>query len=576
MEEHVNQLSSKFPAAHDTRQKILVTGATGYIGGQLVPELIGRGYAVRVMVRSQNQVDKSRWPGAEIVQADVLSYSGLSEALDGIDFAYYFIHSMYSGSNTFIDTDNQAAQNFSKVAGEKNLKRIIYLGSLGDSKAALSAHLKSRFMVADILRKGKTPVTFLKAAVIIGSGSASYQIIKYLMQNCPVFLIPRWANTNCQPIAIRDVLRYLIGCLENDATSGQTYDIGGSTVLNYRMMLKYQAVLIDRNPLFIGSVFFPLNLYARITSFFTPVKYTLIKSLMESCAHDVVCRNKEIQKIIPFELLTYEEALASAYDTSNDVMSIESQHEGRSEYGSVHAHSRMLTPPTSSNWPLSDVNHYILHKPEKSTIIKFDSLAARKDYSYRILQRLGVGVEEYKILNIHKIGVNAPAKYVFEELLNWSGESTCWPNNIAKVTKVHDKLEHIDIHLFGWTKFPSWLRWLTGTNITPLFNMDVIRFQKIPDETSPDNARFLLYKCSGGYPIGVFAMYVRSSIIELHEEEASQLFIMTGFNFFGKEKWSKMKLVNWIWEMIHNRVTANVLNRLKRLSEWRFNKMSAG
>lgn len=576
MDEHPNQLTNELPAVPDGKPIILVTGATGYIGGQLIPVLVEMGYQVRVMVRSSDQVDQQRWPGTEIVVADVLNYEDLSIALDGIDCAYYFIHSLHLKGKAFVKTDDEAATNFYKAAEENNLKRIIYLGSLGDLNTALSDHLKSRLMVAEQLRKGKTPVTFLKAAVIIGSGSASYKIIKYLVQNCPFFLFPRWANSYCQPIAIRDVLKYLVGCLENDTTAGKTYDIGGGSVLSYQMMLKSQAALGGRKKVFLPSFFSSLNIYARIASIYTPLDYSLIKSLMESCSSDVVCQNKEIQKDVPFELMSYEEALAQAFDPAKEA---HPEHGQYSEPASVQNNLpdlKTLTPPTRSKWPLSDVTRYVLHKPEVSTLIKFNDDAAKENYSYRILQRLGVGVSEYKILNIHKISVNVPTKYVFEELLNWSGESTCWPNNIAMVTKVHDKLEHIDIHLFGWTKFPRWLWWLFGENITPLFKLNIINFQTIPDVTSPDNARFLLYKCSGGYPIGIFTMYVRSSIDEQHEKGLTQLFIITGFNFFGNEKLSNMKFIRTAWATIHNRVTSNVLNRIKRLSEWRFQKISAG
>jgi len=234
-------------------------------------------------------------------------------------------------------------------------------------------------------------------------------------------------------------------------------------------------------------------------------------------------------------------------------------------------------PPRRSHGVFSDVFNFLLHKPKYKTLIKFKTLGEREDYSYSIMQRLGVQVTDYRILNIHKIGVNAPPHHVFEELLKWDGDSVCWPNFIAKVIQPDFQLEHIMLYLFGWTKVPQWIRKsIIGRNLIPLFNMDIINIKRVPDTIGADNARYLLYNCSGGYPIGVFSLYVRSSIEERNEIEQSQLFLMVGFNFYGRENWSKQKLVNKAWESVHDRVTSNVLNKLKQLSEWRFEKIRNG
>jgi hypothetical protein len=239
--------------------------------------------------------------------------------------------------------------------------------------------------------------------------------------------------------------------------------------------------------------------------------------------------------------------------------------------------TKVLIPPNKSKGLLSDIKNFILHKPDIPTLIKFKSEAERKDYRYRILQRLGIEVDNYKIFNIHKIGIDAPAKHIFEELLKWSGDSSCWPNHIAKVVKVDNQLENLLIYLFGWTKFPSWYKEsMLGRTLIPLFKLNAITIKKIPDSDGLDNARYLLYKSSGGYPIGVFSMYVRSSIEEQQETELSQLFLVVGFNFYGKENWSERKLINRLWEGIHDRVTSNVLCRFKQLSEWQFEKFQNG
>lgn len=233
-----------------------------------------------------------------------------------------------------------------------------------------------------------------------------------------------------------------------------------------------------------------------------------------------------------------------------------------------------LKPPHKSSSIFSDIKYFMVQKPSKSTLIQYNSDKEREDYSYRILQRLGVEVDSYKILNIHKIGINVPAKYVFEELLNWNGDSTCWPNHMAKVVQSNNNLENLSIYLLGLTKFPNWIKnSYVGRSFIPLFKLNAIVFRKIPDPMASDNARFLLYKSSGGYPIGIFTMYVRSSISNQQEEEQSQLFLMVGFNFYGHASWSKKNLINSMWEAIHDRVTSNVLSRFKQFCEWRFEKI---
>jgi len=226
-------------------------------------------------------------------------------------------------------------------------------------------------------------------------------------------------------------------------------------------------------------------------------------------------------------------------------------------------------PPSSSKNLLTDIFNFLIHKPRLSTHVKLDSFEQREEYTQRVLQRIGIEVSGYSVLNFHKIGIEAPVSAIFEELLNWNGDSTCWPNHVAKVYRIDEQIEEIDIRLFGIRKYPfGWF--------SPLFKLNTIRIQRTPTSVDLDNARYLLYNCSGGYPIGIFAMYVRSSIPDQGETAQSQLFFAVGFDFYGKKKTSKFNLVNFIWEKIHNRVTANTLNRLKQLCEWRFEKMQGG
>jgi len=292
--------------------RILVTGASGYIGGRLVPELLARGYKVRVMVRTAFSQYDSIWPNTEVVLADALNRDSLRKALENIDSAYYLIHSLRLGPKRFAQADIDAAGNFRKVAEERQLQRIIYLGGLGDIRGSLSSHLCNRAEVAEELKRGKVPVTVLRAAIIVGSGSASYEIILHLAKKLRIILIPRWARNRCQPIAIRDVIKYLVGVLETPETSGRYFDIGGKDVLTYEMMLKILSELRQKKILFIPVPFSNIRFYAYTASLFTPVPESITECLMEGLKNEVICQDTSIKGFIPFEPLSYREAIIRA------------------------------------------------------------------------------------------------------------------------------------------------------------------------------------------------------------------------------------------------------------------------
>jgi hypothetical protein len=205
-----------------------------------------------------------------------------------------------------------AADNFQRAASKNGVKRIIYLGGAGNVENCQSSHLRNRIAVAEILRQGSVPVTALQAAIIIGSGSASYEIIKNLVINLPIILLPAWAKNKCQPIAIRDVIKYLVGVLELDDTAGNCYEIGGKDILTYEEMLKTCSNILGSKTLFINIPNVTISLYSYIASLFTPVPAPIISCLMEGLKDNTVCSDDSITRLIPFETLAYREAIVRA------------------------------------------------------------------------------------------------------------------------------------------------------------------------------------------------------------------------------------------------------------------------
>lgn len=297
-------------------ETVLVTGATGYIGGRLIPELLRRGWRVRAASRSIDKLRARPWAvnaGVELVETDVLSAESLARACTGCFAAYYLVHSMLPGQKDFRDADRRAALNMKETAEKNGLKRILYLGGLGEEGPALSRHLKSRAEVGEILRSGKVPVTILRAAMIIGSGSASFEILRYLVERLPLMVTPKWLETRSQPIAVRNVLDYLAGCLERSETAGQTYDIGGPDILTYHDLMKIYAEEAGLRRRIVIPV--PV-LTPRLSSYWihlvTPVPASIARPLAEGLRNPVVCRENRLRKILPQPLLTCREAIRLA------------------------------------------------------------------------------------------------------------------------------------------------------------------------------------------------------------------------------------------------------------------------
>ena len=223
--------------SHTGPQYVLVTGVTGYIGGRLVPKLLEIGCRVRVLVRDPGGLQGRSWlPQVDVVQGDVLKPETLNPALADIDVAYYLIHSMRGGED-FHERDLQAAGNFGAAAQQQGVKRIIYLGGLGDATTDLSQHLRSRQQTGNALREFAVPVTEFRAGVIVGSGSLSFEMIRYLTERVPIMICPRWVFTRIQPISIGDTLAYLVSALNTPESRGQIIEIGGADIITYRDMM---------------------------------------------------------------------------------------------------------------------------------------------------------------------------------------------------------------------------------------------------------------------------------------------------------------------------------------------------
>lgn len=297
-------------------KKILVTGATGYIGARLVPRLLSAGYHVRAVSRSLQKLQGCKWAShqnVELMPADVLDEKALLEACQGCNVAYYLVHSMNSQHRDFAKADRQGAGNMVSAAAAAGLQRIVYLGGLGESDRQLSKHLRSRAEVSEILKAGPIPVTVLRAAMIIGSGSASFEILRYLVDRLPFMVTPRWVRTKSQPIAVRNVLEYLIRCLEHDETIGQTFDIGGPEVITYQDLMDIYAEEAGLGKRIVLPVpYFTPRLSSYWIHLVTPVPAYIAQPLAEGLRNPAVCLDSRITEIIPQELLDCRTAIRLA------------------------------------------------------------------------------------------------------------------------------------------------------------------------------------------------------------------------------------------------------------------------
>lgn len=303
---------------NDEKPSVLLTGVTGFIGGRLLYALDQEGFRVRSLVRSKTKIKINGMLNnvMEVVTGDLLDSASLPPAMEGIETAYYLVHSM-GGRNerqarNFAESDNAAARNFLSAAEAAGVNRIIYLGGLGESEEGLSKHLASRREVGDILKSGSIDVTVLQAAVIIGAGGASFEMIRHLVERLPVIMCPKEINTRCQPIAVANVIEYLVGCLKEPATRDRTLDIGGPEVLTYRNLIEIYAEVRRLKRTIIRTLGLSPDLYGKFIEMISPVPAGLVSLLLAGMKNEVVCHDDVIRELIPVKLLTMNEAICEA------------------------------------------------------------------------------------------------------------------------------------------------------------------------------------------------------------------------------------------------------------------------
>ena len=290
--------------------RILVTGATGYIGSRLASHLLAAGRVVRVMARDPRRLG-SLAGEVDCVPGDALNAASLGPALRDVDVAYYLIHSMGAAAD-FAARDREAARTFAAACAAAGVRRIIYLGGLGESRPSLSKHLASRQEVGDVLRAGSVPVTELRAAIIVGAGSASFEIIRDLARKLPVMICPRWVRSRCEPIALDQVLDYLVGVLDEPRTVGQVLEIGGGQVLTYQEMLRECAAALGKRLRIITVPVLTPRLSSYWLNLVTSVPMSIARPLVEGLRNDVVTTDQRIRSWIPVAPMTFRQAVDRA------------------------------------------------------------------------------------------------------------------------------------------------------------------------------------------------------------------------------------------------------------------------
>ena len=343
--------------------KILLTGTTGYIAQRLLPILVGNNHTIVCCVRDLKRfhVEEEWAEQVTKIEVDFLKSESLNNIPLDIDVAYYLIHSMATSSGDFSEMEQQSALNFVNRIEETEAKQVIYLSGIVND-GYLSKHLQSRKNVEDILANSNVSLTTLRAGIIIGSGSASFEIMRDLVEKLPVMIAPRWLNTKCQPIAIRNVIQYLSVLLLREETYNQSFDIGGPDVLTFKqMLLQFAEVRGLKRRIFVVPVMTP-KLSSYWLYFVTSTNFALAKNLVDSMHVEVVCKPNKLHQMFPVELISYKEAIALAFDKIDQNLVLSSWTDALSSHILMKGISAYISVPTKGCF--RDVRIVKTHHPD--------------------------------------------------------------------------------------------------------------------------------------------------------------------------------------------------------------------